>query len=306
MKGSSIMKTTIISQIQILLRGVGQVMLQNNALSGLIFLAGIFYQSWIMGVAALAGTWISTLTARFLKFRKEDIENGLFGFNGTLTAIAIFLFFGVNFISFTGLIAGCCASSLVMRLMMKLQLPPYTAPFIITTWLAISVIHFGAGIELVNEAPVSDEKINFLSACLHGFGQVMFQKNVVTGFLFLTGIFIHSRRAALMAIYASLLGVLAGWVLLIPVTSLNAGLAGYNAILCALALYSSSPGRFLRIGASVILSVLLYLVFQKTGIIILTAPFVLATWLITVISKKSGKNKKMASLQPDFIGYRKL
>lgn len=43
-----------------ILRGVGQVMFQNNIYSGLLFLAGIFYNSWVMGLAAVAGTVIST------------------------------------------------------------------------------------------------------------------------------------------------------------------------------------------------------------------------------------------------------
>ena len=75
--------------IRTILRGVGQIMLQNNALTGLIFLAGIFYNSGLMGCGALFGNIISTSSAKLLKYPKEDIENGLFGFNGTLVGIAI-------------------------------------------------------------------------------------------------------------------------------------------------------------------------------------------------------------------------
>ncbi|MFA6098718.1 MAG: urea transporter, partial [Patescibacteria group bacterium] len=41
--------------IKILLRGVSQVMLQNNAFTGALFLFGIFYNSWIMGLGAILG-----------------------------------------------------------------------------------------------------------------------------------------------------------------------------------------------------------------------------------------------------------
>ncbi|MDP2944337.1 MAG: urea transporter, partial [bacterium] len=37
----------MVSYFKIILRGVGQVMLQNNALTGLLFLVGIFYNSWL-------------------------------------------------------------------------------------------------------------------------------------------------------------------------------------------------------------------------------------------------------------------
>ena len=49
----------------ILGRGIGQVMFQNNALSGLFMLIGIFLNSWQMGILAVCGNIISTLTAHF-------------------------------------------------------------------------------------------------------------------------------------------------------------------------------------------------------------------------------------------------
>ena len=47
----------------IIARGIGQVMFQNNALSGLLMLAGIACNSWILALLALAGNIVSTLTA---------------------------------------------------------------------------------------------------------------------------------------------------------------------------------------------------------------------------------------------------
>ena len=47
----------------ILGRGVGQVMFQNNALSGALMLVGILLNSWQMALLAVAGNVISTLTA---------------------------------------------------------------------------------------------------------------------------------------------------------------------------------------------------------------------------------------------------
>ncbi|WP_255365504.1 urea transporter [Bizionia sp. APA-3] len=71
---------------------------------GLLFLIGIFYNAWLFGLAALFGTIISTVTAHVLKYPKDDIKNGLYGFNGTLTGIAV-----------TGLIT-------------------LTVPFVLATW----------------------------------------------------------------------------------------------------------------------------------------------------------------------------
>ena len=47
----------------ILGRGVGQVMFQNNALSGALMLVGILLNSWQMALLAVAGNIVGTLTA---------------------------------------------------------------------------------------------------------------------------------------------------------------------------------------------------------------------------------------------------
>ena len=57
-------------------RGVGQVMFQNNALSGLLMLAGILLNSWQMALLAIAGNVVSTLTACLSGFRSFFIIVG--------------------------------------------------------------------------------------------------------------------------------------------------------------------------------------------------------------------------------------
>ena len=59
----------------ILGRGIGQVMFQNNALSGLLMLIGIFLNSWKMGMLAVCGNIISALTAYFSGYKHNDIKN---------------------------------------------------------------------------------------------------------------------------------------------------------------------------------------------------------------------------------------
>ena len=90
----------------ILGRGVGQVMFQNNALSGSLMLAGILLNSWQMALMAIAGNVVSTLTACLSGYSREDIRNGLYGFNGTLVGIAIGVFMPVSVASLSLLVAG--------------------------------------------------------------------------------------------------------------------------------------------------------------------------------------------------------
>ena len=97
-------------------RGIGQVMFQNNALSGLLMLIGIFLNSWEMGILALSGNIISTLTAYFSGYGRDDIKNGLYGFNGTLVGIAVGVFMELSIGSLLLMAVASCISTWISRL----------------------------------------------------------------------------------------------------------------------------------------------------------------------------------------------
>lgn len=275
--------------MQLIFRGIGQVMFQNNMYSGIIFTIAIFCNSWILGTAALSGTLISTSAARIFKYRKEDIENGLYGFNGALTGIAVLFFFEINIVTAFALIIGAVCSTLLMRIL-KDRISPFTAPFVFITWLLIGLLLFVFNEELLPGPAVSAGRINVLSALANGFGQVMFQENRISGILFLFAIGINSRLAAWYALYASLAGFLFGLLLSVPVSALNSGLMGYNGILCAIALAGTKRSDLGWVTLAVFLSVIINIGLAEAGMITLTAPFVLSTWIVLIV--KGLKNKR--------------
>nr|HPK05259.1 urea transporter [Bacteroidales bacterium] len=55
-------------------KGLGQIMLQENIITGLLFLAGIFYGSVFMGFAALLATICGTITAYLFGFDKTNTD----------------------------------------------------------------------------------------------------------------------------------------------------------------------------------------------------------------------------------------
>ena len=63
--------------LRILLRGAGQVVFCNNAVTGLIVLAAFYAGGTITGLAATVGLISSTVTAHACRFCKADIEAGL-------------------------------------------------------------------------------------------------------------------------------------------------------------------------------------------------------------------------------------
>ena len=169
----------ILEKIKILFRGIGQVMFQNNAWSGVLMLAGIACNSLYMAGLALLGTVVSTSTARIAGYSCEDIRNGLYGFNGTLVGIAVGVFMNISVWAFMLLIIGAALSTWVMRLFQRQRfVPGYTAPFILVTWLLLLLERtVFPSLELSSDSVAVQEPVNidfFQVFCLH-IGQVMFQ-----------------------------------------------------------------------------------------------------------------------------------
>jgi hypothetical protein len=63
-----------VGAIDILMRGVGQVMFQNNPITGLLFLVGIFINSYECGLTALLGVVVATFAAYLLGADRTLIE----------------------------------------------------------------------------------------------------------------------------------------------------------------------------------------------------------------------------------------
>ena len=227
----------------ILGRGIGQVMFQNNALSGLLMLIGIFLNSWQMGLLAVSGNIISTLTARISGYDCDDIKNGLYGFNGTLVGIAVGVFMHLTVNSLILMAIASCASTYIARFFnMQRVLPGFTTPFILSVWMLLGLCSWLMPDMLLvsdTETPASSS-INYLQCFSMSIGQVMFQGNMMTGLFFLAGILVNSRNAAVYTILGALLPLLLATLLGVDSEALNMGLMGYNGVLCAIALGGKS------------------------------------------------------------------
>lgn len=279
---------SVYNSLLVLGRGIGQVMFQNNALSGLLMLIGIFLNSWEMGVLAVSGNIISTLTAYFSGYGRDDIKDGLYGFNGTLVGIAVGVFMELSIGSLLLMAVASCISTWIARLFnLQRSLPGFTAPFILSVW---GLLGFCTWI-MPDMLPVSDavtdttQGINYFQTFSFGIGQVMFQGNIWTGLFFLTGILVNSRTAAFYTVLGTLLPIPFAILLGIDSETLNMGLMGYNGVLCAIALGDRTLKGLVWDSCSVLLSTLLQIIGMNLEITTLTAPFVVSVWIIIGIQK---------------------
>jgi urea transporter len=133
-----------VAVVDMLLRGIGQVMFQNNPLTGLLFLVGIFVNSFKFGGAALLGVAASTLAAHLLGADRTLIRNGLFGFNGILVGIGLAFFLEFDFLLAVYIVVGAAVSTIVMMALINLltpwDMPALTAPFVLTAWMLLVAV----------------------------------------------------------------------------------------------------------------------------------------------------------------------
>ena len=88
-----------------------------------------------MGILAVCGNIISTLTAYFSGYKHNDIKNGLYGFNGTLVGIAVGVFLQLSVGSLIMLIIASTLSTWIAYFFSQQRLlPGFTAPFILAVW----------------------------------------------------------------------------------------------------------------------------------------------------------------------------
>lgn len=283
------MKTnSIYHPLLVLARGIGQVMFQDHALSGLLMLTGIAVHSWQMALLAIGGNFISTLTAYLSGYDRDDIRHGLYGFNGTLVGIAAGVFLQLSPTTLLLAALAACVSTWITRLFnAQHRLSGFTAPFILATWMLLGICTYGLPETLTTSDTTSGIPVdtNYFQAFCLGIGQVMFQDHLLSGVLFGIGILIHSRTAAFYASLGALLPLPLATLYGIDSNVINLGLMGYNGVLCAIALGDTRWSSFGWASASVCLSVGLQIIGMNLHITTLTAPFVLSVWMIQGLQK---------------------
>lgn len=279
-------ESSVWAYVKAIIKGVGQVMLQGNIWTGILFIIAIFYDSPLMGIAALIGSTIGTLSARLFGFKQEDIDEGLFGFNGTLVGIALVFYFQQNIWVWIAIVIATVLSTLFMGWGLKKKLPLFTFPFIAVTWIALYVLSApGLAVDSVPGHFVDMDALDDFMVQGHAFGEVMFQGSILTGVIFFIGVFVGSPMGALYAMFSVLVSVFLSHRLHEAEPAISEGLLSFNAVLCGIALAGpkAKDGAYVFIAA--ILSTYIDYVMSHAGYITLTFPFVFATWIVILLKK---------------------
>ncbi|MBS1746383.1 MAG: urea transporter [Bacteroidetes bacterium] len=267
------------------LKGTGQIMLQENAITGFLFLVGIAIGSINMVLAAILAVCIATLSAIAFKYDKENIDKGLYGFNAALVGVALLLFLKPITITWFLVIIGAVFSTIIAHFFIRRNLIVFTLPFVLITWVIIYSIKFFYP-ALIADTPESVIQYeNDFGFAIRGYGQVIFQENILSGAIFFIAVFISSPVAALYGLAGAIAAVFISIPFSVTPENIQAGLVSYNSVLCAIAF----AGTKIKDGVWVLLSVVLACIaglILKDNIIQLTFPFVAASVFILKIKNR--------------------
>jgi urea transporter len=282
------------------LRGCSQCCFQTNEITGVLFLVAVLTYAWQQSLLMLIGAVVGTGVGMALKAERPLLELGLYGFNSCLMALALGNFFERDALLWVTAVLLCTITTVVARVMIRLlKFPVLAAPFILTFWVYWPLSeHLGA--TKLQFPPFIDTHVFWLRAGFAALGAALFAGTALAGLIFFLAVAVSSWRHAVLALVAAFTAhtVAVWWN--VPGEQINAGLAGFNAVLAAVAIYALvQPDLRLALLGAVVASAVLPL-FTKLGLVSLAAGFVLTVWVVIFLGWFQARyfNEKPAPAEP--------
>ena len=282
-----------------MVRGVGQVDLQPSLLTGALILASLWVAGWQIGLFATIGTAVSTVTAVVLQVDRNSIAQGLQGYCGCLTGIALVASLGNHLSTYLLAVCGGFLCTVLTATLGTLTAPfgltALTAPFCVISGVMVagassfSRIWHGGPATAVTSTTQGSTRLSW-SILWHAFldnvSEVFLVSDWKTGLIMLIGLACAGWLVVSFAVVGSLVGILASWALGAPTSLVAEGIYGYNAVLVAVAMGAVylRPGAWntayvLVAGfASTGLTASVTSLFKPFGGHTFTWPFILTTW----------------------------
>lgn len=288
-----------LSLIPAMLIGVSQVILLENAISGLIILIGLTIASPTLSIIAITSSAIGTLVADLGGADKKQIQQGLYGFNSVLTGIAIMIFMEGSIrwiIAMVGAAVAALITAAFMHATKKFSYPVLTFPFIILTWFLLLSGYRFTGFHLSSDLTpqsLSQWKLDvagnpqFFTGLIKGVAEVFLIDAFWAGAFILAAVFWAGWKYGVYTLFATAISWIVAYALGADVKLLNLGLYSYNAVLSMIAVGAvynvrqrifPFAGTFAAMG-SVLVTASVDTWLLPFGLPPLTLPFVLCTWL---------------------------
>lgn len=232
--------------IDSILYSYAQIFFSNRRWFGATVLTATFITPQ-MGMMALLGVIISNAAAIVLKFDKEKIRIGFYGFNGILFGAASAFYFQIDlfllFLILIFIVITFFISAVLENYMaVAFNLPGLSLPFIITLYIFIVFLSnydfIKSGLPAIG-IQTSEIFPYYISEYLRAISLIVFQPNVFSGLLIALAVLILSRVLFLLSVIAFTLSIFFIDIILPDMPSVYHILFSFNAILTAFALGGS-------------------------------------------------------------------
>ncbi|AOJ16092.1 urea transporter [Burkholderia vietnamiensis] len=271
--------------LRILLRSIGQIVLQANAFTGAMLIAALALTDLRLAGAALVGAAVANLTAALSGAAHCDVEQGRHGFNGALAALAAVSFAPAPLAALALAPSAALGAALVQRALRtplaKWRQCPYSVPYIAATALWMPLVAVQHPIDAATSATLTPASI--AGALSSGIAQTTFAQGAWPAALIVAGIATASRRAAAFALGGAIVSSALLAAFGASGAAFDAGQLGVNGALAALALMSRGTRTALVAAA---LAALLQWLAMRAGLVALTAPFALASWITVAVARR--------------------
>lgn len=282
------------------LKGISQVILIENAVTGAIILLAIMISSFSLGVIALLSAMIGTLVGELGGADEKLVNQGQFGFNSVLVGMALYLFLTGPYhwiLSLIGAFLAAIVTAALMHVMKNTGLPVLTFPFVGLTLFTLLISYRLSAVHISNAlVPQSlwqwkldiTGPFNLKEGIFTGIGQVFFLDYTISGILLFIAVFWAGWRYGLYALLGNGVALVTALVLGAERSLLFVGLYGYNGILTAIAVavvFNTSKGPLPYVTGifaaclTVPITASLHSWLLPFGLPPLTLPFVLSTWI---------------------------
>lgn len=224
------------------LRGMGQVVFCNSAISGGLITAGLCYgDPWLASLAVL-GCSTATLCGIAAGAPAASVKAGLLGYNGALVGCAFAVFLGANWSSEEVVAATAVGGAASARAAMGIGrvltfMPQWTLSFNLTALMALAFVKPLASSPAPGPAlvPAALSVFDWSASLLTGVSQIFVVNDAIAGAMILSAIAVCNPMWAAMTLAGSLLGVVAALAVGADMAQVKDGLWGFNPALTALA-----------------------------------------------------------------------
>ncbi len=273
---------------RIVLRGISQLCLQTNELTGLFFLAAVFIASPIASAYLLVAAILGPLGRILIGERREVLATGLPALNPCLIALSIPVFFNTGWtnIGMWVVLILCIASAvLLVRLFLRIfSFPIIALPFLIIFWILWAIEPHVSFLQPSELHLAAYHTFHPVVAVLYSLGQAIFSATLWSGVLFLIGVLLSNWRHGVVALLGAVIGTFVAYYYSnVAPESANLGLYGFNGVLAAVAVFVTCQGKLRLSILGALLATIFIPLIADFGVQTLSAPFVFTTWLMILL-----------------------